>query len=1113
MPAYLLVLLVVFVSSLNAESLQEITTLERGKPVAGQLSGAETRSYQITLSKGDYTSVVIDQINIDVAIKVNDADATKIAVIDQEHRNQGREKLELAVDKAGQYQLDITATLKSAPEGRYEIRVEEIHPATERDRVLFKANKRLLEASHLAEEKNYDEALPIAEQTLALFEETWGVESLDYARVLNLIANIHSGNEDYEKAEPLFLNALKIRETVLGVEHPDVAESCNDLARLYRSMEDTAKAELFAFRAVTIRESTLDSNHFLTAYALLDYGRFLVDSQKFGKSEEMLKRAILILDKSLGEDHPQYATALHSLGYLYDTIGDFSAAVQLYKRELSCMEKANGKDSMPAAKVLNYIARVYYRRGEYEDAEALYQRALEINHKFNDENGILVAESNLANIYTARGDYLRAEEIYQQILEKRETAAKPIPVRIAHALVNLGEINNSKGDYAAAETYLKRSMSVVETIWKGETLEKADILNFLATTYIGMNNYVAAEEVSRSALGIFEKINGPNHPHVAEALNAVGRIALLKNELDTAEPLFRRALIITEKAHGMKSPALLEPLNGLADIYAKRVDIPQAVEYQSRANAVVEHNLALAIATGSERQKLYSLLASATNMDRNIALHMSSAPADSKAAELAATSVLRFKGRVLDSMADTFSSLRRHSDPTDQNLLDQLNASTSQFAQRILYAPELATTPEFLQLEEKIDDLQDQISRRSTEFASQKESVTLDSIRKAIPDHAVLIEFALYHPINENDLRYVAYVIRNDGQIQSKELGAADEIDKSVNQLKQALRDSERKDVKKLARIVHGKIIQPILPFLGDAQHLLISPDGTLNLIPFEALVDKENRYLVESFLCSYLTSGRDLMRLKVARVNITAPAVLANPMFGEKHSGAAQLALNKNRRSVISGSDLSDVYFAPLSGTGEEARAVKAFFNEANVFTGKEATETRLKQIAAPRILHIATHGFFLTDPTPGKNSKAAIENPLLRSGLAFAGANLHHGGEDDGILTALEASGLNLWGTKLVTLSACDTGLGPVKNGEGVYGLRRAFFLSGTESLVMSLWSVGDYTTREMMTDYYRNLKQGLGRAEALRNMELNMMKRPDRKHPFFWASFIQSGQWAPL
>ena len=195
---------------------------------------------------------------------------------------------------------------------------------------------------------------------------------------------------------------------------------------------------------------------------------------------------------------------------------------------------------------------------------------------------------------------------------------------------------------------------------------------------------------------------------------------------------------------------------------------------------------------------------------------------------------------------------------------------------------------------------------------------------------------------------------------------------------------------------------------------------------------------------------------------------------------------------------------------------------------TGKQATKAALRRAEAPRLLHIATHGFFLLDaansatpasPKPETNGTRAIsasvkiENPLLRSGLALAGANLSKSGDDDGILTALEASSLNLWGTKLVTLSACDTGVGEVKNGEGVYGLRRAFFLAGTESLVMSLWPVSDYVTRELMNEYYAGLKKGLGRGEALRQAQLAMLKRKDRQHPFFWASFIQSGEWANL
>ena len=196
-------------------------------------------------------------------------------------------------------------------------------------------------------------------------------------------------------------------------------------------------------------------------------------------------------------------------------------------------------------------------------------------------------------------------------------------------------------------------------------------------------------------------------------------------------------------------------------------------------------------------------------------------------------------------------------------------------------------------------------------------------------------------------------------------------------------------------------------------------------------------------------------------------------------------------------------------------------------MLTGARATKAALKQLDAPRILHIATHGFFLQEAerqaarspdaaanrTRAAGGTVALQNPLLRSGLALSGANLDKGATDGGILTALEASNLNLWGTKLVTLSACDTGVGEVRSGEGVYGLRRAFFLAGAETLVMSLWPVSDYITREMMTGYYTGLKKGLGRGDALRQSQLAMLTRTNRQHPFYWASFIQAGEWANL
>jgi CHAT domain-containing protein len=308
--------------------------------------------------------------------------------------------------------------------------------------------------------------------------------------------------------------------------------------------------------------------------------------------------------------------------------------------------------------------------------------------------------------------------------------------------------------------------------------------------------------------------------------------------------------------------------------------------------------------------------------------------------------------------------------------------------------------------------------------------------------------------------------------------------------------------------------MQPLRASLGGATRLLISPDGDLNLVPFEALVDEDGRYLIERYATSYLTSGRDLLRMQVPRATPTKPVIIADPLFGEPlMSAAARLPVAAGGRGVAGGADWSNVYFAPLAATGMEARAIKSLYPEATLFTGSRATKAALQTVKAPRILHIASHGFFFDDTARDGAPPNDAGNPLLRSGLAFAGANLTRDGHTDGILTALEASGLDLWGTKLVTLSACDTGIGEVRNGEGVYGLRRAFMLAGAETLVMSLWPMNDYIARDAIVGYYKGLRSGLGRGDALRQAKLALLHRESRQHPFYWAFFIQWGEWAGL
>jgi CHAT domain-containing protein len=256
----------------------------------------------------------------------------------------------------------------------------------------------------------------------------------------------------------------------------------------------------------------------------------------------------------------------------------------------------------------------------------------------------------------------------------------------------------------------------------------------------------------------------------------------------------------------------------------------------------------------------------------------------------------------------------------------------------------------------------------------------------------------------------------------------------------------------------------------------------------------------------------------------------MADPDFGERSpSESERKPANSGAGSTASGIiDFSRVYFGPLPATAEEARALGKILSGATILMREQATEDAIKKVDAPEILHVATHGFFLegvmsplpddvrglvvkkdgsqTSPTPTMR----IDNPLLRSGLAFAGANQRQSGSEDGILTALEAAGLNLWGTKLVVLSACNTAVGEVKTGDGVFGLRRALVIAGAESQVMSLWPVSDQATRDLMIAYYKAMQAGRDQAEALRRVQLRMIAQRNYQHPYYWAAFIHSGRW---
>ena len=1089
---------------------QRVQQLERNKPIEREMAGGRSHSYQLTLDSGQYANLVVEQRGIDVVVRLLRPDGMQIAEFDSESRLQGQESASLASEEAGDYRLIVRPKYKEAPAGRYEIRVVELRAATDDDRALQEARRSYEKHLELYRAGKYDEALPLVERALEIRKKLLGPEHHDVAAAILGLATLYRDKGEYAKAEPLYRQGLDILEKALGPDHPDVARAINNLAIHYWHKGDYASAE------------------------------------------SLCQRALVVWEKTLGPDHPEAALTLNNLAITYYKKGQYEKAGQLYRRVLSIWEKALGPEHSNVIRVLSNLASLYHMRGEYAKAEPLYRRVLNIREKTlrPDHPDIAGALNNLAVLYREIGEYAKAEQLHQRALTIWEKALGPEHPNVALPLNDLALLYAHKGDYAKAEQFFQRALAIREKASGPEHPEVAYPLSNLAILYQKTAQYAKAEQFFQRALDIRKKSLGPNHSTVAASLNNLATLYREKGEYTKAEQLYRQALEIWEKSLGPEHPYVAVALNRLAALYEAKGDIDQALKVLSRANAVSERNLSLNLSIGSERQKLAYLALFSEETDFTLSLHSQAAPDDPRALGLALTTLLRRKGRGLDAMIDTIATLRRHASPQDQKLFDRLADARAELAALTFEGPGADAIDTYQKrlkpLEEEVEKLEAELSVRSAKFRAQTQPASLAVVQAALPADSALIEFAVYSPQEpqtgkSKPPRYLAYALAAHGQPKWADLGEAAAIDRAVDAWRKALRDPNRMDVKRLARAVDEMVMRPLRPLLGDrlgeTRRLLIAPDGSLNLIPFAALVDKRNQYLIERYTISYLTSGRDLLRLQTSQPSQSAPLVVANPAFGRVEAVVAGVDqkfvdLQPGDQARIQ-TDSTKIYFQPLPSTGREALAIKAVLPEASALMREQATESAVKRARAPRILHIATHGFFLSDQeAPPAETRggfgadplrasdltfskwaANIENPLLRSGLALTGANQGKSGDEDGLLTALEVAGLDLWGTRLVVLSACDTGVGEVKNGEGVQGLRRALVLAGSESQVMSLWPVLDNTAKDLMVPYYEALRQGKGRSDGLRHAQLQMLRSKDRQHPFYWAAFIQSGEWANL
>ncbi len=964
-----------------------------------------------------------------------------------------------------------------------------------------------------------EKTLSLARQACEEARATLGEAHPLYAQSLNNLANLYLDTEGYARAEPLLHQAIEIFRTSLGETHPHYAQSLNNLATLYQSVGDCTRAETLFCQTLEVRRT------------------------------------------ALGETHPDFAQSLHNLAVLYHLMKDYARAEPLYRQALEVRRVALGEVHPRYAQSLRNLAALYQSMGDTAQAEALFCRALEVRRATLGKSNPYLAENlnELALLYLAAGDCVKAEPLLRQAADLLRTARDKLDPRYG------GEFFKFTSQYLAT-------------------------LDSLAILYWSTGDAARAESLFREFLDIHRTTLSETRPEYTRCLNKLAVLCAASNRPAEAFALLRQAADIDDHLIGQvfssasdrqRAANLLWPRTHLA------VFLSLVASFLTEDAESVRATLKVVL-----RRK--AVRAEADAVRRNAVLGGEAPPPGLPSGRLK-----RWFGR-----KTVLSGRYHHLRPQ----LQELNTLAAQIAQRTLAGP----GPEGLQahrhllaqLEEQREELERELAKQIPEMNLERQmrAANCAAVMLALPPRSALVEFVWSCPFDFKAVpgrggqewqapRYLAFVVSSgqSGSVRMVDLGEADPIDRLIAAFRGSITgEAELRDLSRAtSRLsadadtpgvrLRAAVFDPLADNLGGCQRLFLAPDGDLNRLPFEALPLADGRYLLDAYRMSYLSVGRDILRFQTRIGRQPAePMVAADPDFdlGMVSPIPSAPAASRLSRDL----DRSHLHFGRLPGTRAEGEFVGRRLG-VQPLLGGAALEGHLKASRSPRILHLATHGFFLPDqqrdlnrigrnmellgvgdaPALGRLSGPGMENPMLRSGLALAGVNTFLRGAalpaeaEDGLLTAEDVAGLDLLDTELVVLSACETGLGAIHVGEGVFGLRRAFIVAGAKTLVLSLWKVPDLITTFLMERFYDNLlTRGLDRDLALseaqrctrdatvaqlkaewltpamierlaagdanaRRYLQQLAQKPDDHRPFadpfFWGAFICQGDPSPL
>jgi len=970
------------------------------------------------------------------------------------------------------------------------------------------------------------------------------------ASALDVRAAAMSRDGRYSEGADLARQSVDLRRTVLGREHPDLAQPLNELALLLLAQGLSEDARLLFEESLALSRAAPRPDDAVMTMTLNHLGLLLERQGDQVAAGRMMEEGLAIRRSSLGSEHPDVAASLNNLAGLRVSQGNYAAARTLFEESLAIRRTALGPDHQDVAQSLNNLAGLLESQGDYTAARPLFEESLGLLRATVEPNHPHIGTSlnNLAGVLRAQGDYVAARRLYEESLAIRRDALGSDHPHVAQSLNGLALLLEAQGDSDAARRMFEESLTILRAALGADHPYVALLLNNLAARLREDGDYDGARPLYEESLAIKRATLGPEHPGVALGLNNLAVLLSAQGDHEGAWPLYEESLALRRAALGPDHPHVAQSMGNLAGamagegdhagarpLYEESLALLRAAlgpdhpavarrlgdlalmlealgegaagrSLRDEALGIVERRLELLDAM-SEREALLYLREQRPVLDTWLVTHNDDP-------ESAWTHSLRFKGTIGAGLraAHALSA----SDAETAAVAADLTAVRRELA-RIAIAS-TARGPDPARLEALTADserLQRELLARSARYRADRaaSAVTAAELCAALPEGTAMIDLLRYQ--RGGEAHYVAFSAMEGACVPVRtELGPAALVDEAVADWRAVLSDPDSLGTRVDAR---GKRLTdlfwaPLRPAVAGATEVLVVPDGPLSTAPLGALPVGDGRYLLEDVAVTYLDRANDLLLAAEG-----APPSGAVVVGGVDYDGAETVSASEGSvRGAMAA--CNEGGFWALPATLNESAAVSARWRRARrsdplLLDRAAATETAIAAaMPGKAVVHLATHGFFAT----GRCKSALHGNgydPMLLSGLVLAGANqsVDPLAPEDGVLTAAEVASLDLSGTGLVVLSACETGLGEIRSGEGVLGLRRAFAIAGAHGQVMSLWSVSDDATAALMDEmyrYYLRSRKPLSAPAALRQAQIQMLGTQRRRGdvlPQEWAAFI--------